>query len=650
MCRHATRFLLIFVAGIFSLAAKAAGLQDLPVSQLETRLRVIDSTLTKLAPYNIGNSVGSIGFRSLPHDTEDDLEWIEIELGEPSPIDEIVLVPAICRDATSAFQADGFPKSFRVLAGTDEDRKGKVIAQYNREDGLLPRIAPLVIACDIPRASWIRIEAQTLSQRAFDKKYVLQFSEILAFAGGKDVALQKPVTSSSNGPAFGWGLPYLVDGFLPYLMASPREQQSIAFVSPPNIRNPALTVDLGVSQPLSRIHLHAVDQSDTAPQAWAGDFGIPKLLRVEGANKPDFSDATTLIELHHEVVYDVGPIMMWSFPETNCRFVRLKTVVAGPASPYGPTRCALGLAEIELFSGDQNVALHKNVTANFEYYDYGLRKLANLTDGLNVYGEILPIRVWLEQLATRHELERERPLLAAEISKRYARQKTMFERLIWFTGLLAAGIVIIVMIDRVAKRRAIDQTRNRIAADLHDELGADMHAIGLLSDLAKSSKEAPEVLDDLHERIRSLTERAGQAMRHCTNMLEAKGLFGDLVGDMRRTAGRILTDLQHRFDIEGEESLPKLGARRRIDLIFFYQECLINIIRHSGATQVKTQLTVAKGKIRLTVCDNGRGLQGKVPFSLKRRPKLLGASLHTSDSGGARISLDMRIRRFAFLR
>jgi signal transduction histidine kinase len=46
-------------------------------------------------------------------------------------------------------------------------------------------------------------------------------------------------------------------------------------------------------------------------------------------------------------------------------------------------------------------------------------------------------------------------------------------------------------------QRVIDETRKRIAADLHDELGADLHAIGLLSDLALSARAAPERLGDL---------------------------------------------------------------------------------------------------------------------------------------------------------
>ena len=41
------------------------------------------------------------------------------------------------------------------------------------------------------------------------------------------------------------------------------------------------------------------------------------------------------------------------------------------------------------------------------------RSYAALTDGRNFYGEILPLRQWLGELALRHELELERPQLPA---------------------------------------------------------------------------------------------------------------------------------------------------------------------------------------------------------------------------------------------
>jgi signal transduction histidine kinase len=638
---------------MFAVSA-AATPGELPLAALEQRVHEIDGQLAQLANYNLGGGVGTIGSRSRGYDTAEQDEWVEIEFGDAVPLDQVVLVPAIRRDGVNGFQADGFPVAFRLRAGASGDRTGKIVGEFTGRDGLLPRIAPVVIPCHGMKASWIRIEATILSRREFDAKFVFQFSEILAFSGEENVALHKSVRypgSRERSVAPGWPDAAVVDGFLPYLMVAASGNKSVAYLSSSELGDqPTLTVDLGASFPLSRLHLHAVDQSDTVPQAFAGDIGIPRVLRVEGANAVDFSDARVLVELRHDTLYDVGPILMETFPATHCRYVRLVAVKMNHDQLFPSGTPRLGFAEIELFSNGRNVALHQPVVANFKTEDPA-RPLSSLTDGRNFYGTILPVREWLNQLAQRHELERERPLVAAEMTQRYGQQKTNLARLGGLTVVLVFGVVAIVVVNRIRQQRAIAQTRKRIAADLHDELGADLHALGLLSDLAQTAQAAPDRLADLLSRMRALTERTGKAARHCTNLLEAEDLHGDLVADMRHASERILADLLHEIEFEGEAALRQLTPRKRVDLLLFYQESLINTIRHSGATRARTRLVATDREVSLTVSDNGRGTAGEVPASLKRRARLLGAdvSVGPGSSAGTRIVLRLKRRWFGFL-
>lgn len=648
------QILTLLLAGLVAKVSAASPLENVSLGELEQRRQAIDGQLAQLANYNLGGGIGAIGFRSRAYETGHQSEWIEIDLGDAVPLDEVLLVPAIRRDGINGFQADGFPQAFRLRAGTSEDRTGKIVAEFTSRDGLLPRIAPLVIPCHGVIASWIRLETTLLSLREFDTKYVLQLSEILAFSGQENVALHKPVRSLGylrSYPAQGWSDTAVVDGFLPYLMAAAHGKKSVAFLNYSTLNdNPTLTIDLGASYPLSRLHLHAVDQSGTVPQAFAGDIGIPRVLRVDGANAPDFSDAKVLVELHHDTLYDVGPILPRTFPVAHCRYVRLVAVKLNTDPLFGSGSGRLGFAEIELFSQGRNVALQRPVTANFKTDD-PIRLLSSLTDGRNSFGTILPIRTWLNQLALRHALERERPLVSAELNQHYVRQKANVARLAGLAAVLAFGVVVIVLVNRIRQQRVIEQTRKRIAADLHDELGANLHAIGLLSDLALAARASPERLDDLMPQMRALTERTGHAARHCTNMLEAKELYGDLVADMRHASNRILADLQHEIEFTDEAKLRQLSPRKRIDMLLFYQESLINIIRHSGATRVHTRLSAANGEITLAVADNGRGLAGQVPASLIRRARLLRAEVAAgpSDPNGTRIVLRIRRRWFGIL-
>ena len=414
-----------------SLPAKAASVEAavamtaLSTNELEQRLVSIDAELATLASYSLLSGVGSVGYRTEAHKESAHPEWIEIELGKEETIDQVILVPAIWRDTKIGFRADGFPREFRIIVGTGQDDKGTVVASFGEQDNLLPRISPVVASFPATQASWVRVEASVLTPRAWDGLYFLQLSEIFVFGGEDNFALRKLVKTSCPEQDKGGARDkqFLTDGFVPYLMDAAQGEQSLAFLSETGIGDqPAMTIDLGTTLPLNRIHLHSLDLSDTVPQSNTADFGTPRRLLVEGANLADFSDAVPLIEYHMESIYDAGPIIMRRFKETLCRYVRLTAVEPFIDDLTEISGSQIGFAEIEIFSKDRNVALGTPVHANFAVKD-SERSFSALTDGRNLYGNILSLRAWLGELARRHDLEYLRPLVAAELGQRYARQK-----------------------------------------------------------------------------------------------------------------------------------------------------------------------------------------------------------------------------------
>ncbi|MGJ8643481.1 MAG: ATP-binding protein [Luteolibacter sp.] len=647
--------LAILATGLLSfqgtLAEQETKLSKLSQQQLEENLLEIGSEINRLARYSLRSGAGAVGYRSVAHDESEGREWIQINLDKVSPIEQIVLAPILWRDAKSGFRSDGFPAVFRILAGTDDESEGTEIARFDLGDKLLPRVAPLVIQIKETSASWVRLETTELSRRAFDQRFILQLSEIMIFSGEQNIALRRPVNCSSRHPrdlVHAWDKKFLVDGHMPYLMDAAQGEPSTPFITSVG-RHPAFIIDLGKVYPISEIHLHAVDQSATAPQAYPGNLGIPLELLVEGATQSDFSDATALLKILSGDASDTGPVMMWAIPETNCRFVRIR-------SPDVNTRSRFGFAEIEVLSGGHNVALNKTVfltSVNKPAPNPGSRFSSALTDGRNLYGNILPIRTWIDQLARRHEVEAKRPKIVAELNQRYAKQQKNLLLMTWVAALLAAAVGFTILIDRMLRMRQAARMRERFAADLHDELGANIHTIGLLGDLAREAESRDELLE-LLDRSREFTERSGVAIRNCTNMLEEPDLCGNLVDEMNRSAGSLLADIKHSLSFDGKEFLTQLSQRRRIDIFFFYKECLTNIIRHSGATKASTKVEGSLTKVTLTITDNGSGLEGSVPISLKRRARLLRAKLVIRDApgGGTRISLcvprswSSRIRSF----
>jgi signal transduction histidine kinase len=627
------------------------------LTQLEQRRDEIDQELSTLAHPTLRSGVGNLGWRSRSHDTPNEREQVEIQFKQETLFDEIVFVPLLWRDDYTGLQGDAFPNAFQIFAGRSGDTNGTVIATRGPEDCMTPRIAPLVIPVEPTTASWIRIEITELSPRVCDERYAAQLSEIMIFNQQENVALRQSVKISSVTRTKIRAMPHhaaLVDGFTPFVMNSAQGDHSRAYVGYYYYKGQedphcTFTVDLGESYPLNGIDLHAAGLIEAVPQLEPSDFAQPWFISIEGANQPDFKNGTQLVNFKRRNIYETGPILFINFPETDCRYLRIRSRIPYKAPvTHRDDVCCFGYAEIEIYSRGINVARGKEfkILGNIEYQDGNLE---NLSDGRNSYGNILPQREWVEQLARRHELEVARPVIEAEMNRRYEKQKVNLRRLGWLVAVLAAGTLVSILIERIIHLHQIALLQERFAADLHDELGADLHTIGLLSDLAADAGNDPKELSHLLKEIRTTTEDTGEAVRFVART-NTRIPYLNLVEMMKQIAERVMVHLVHEFTIEGSQHLNRLKARTRSDLFLFYKEALVNICRHAEATHLKTHLKATANEIRLTIADDGQGLPDitshTVPKSLHRRAHLMGAKVEVApaETGGTSVTLILKTR------
>lgn len=643
-------FSLLFWATASAFAEKKSDLPPNSITQLKQRLETIESSLDELASISIRGGFGPIGASSRQYNAPEQSIWIEIKLEKETPIDQIVMVPAISQNSQGKIQADGFPVEFTILAGTDADRKGRKIAYFNESDAHLPRRAPLIIDCSM-RASWVRLEISTLSRHALNERYILKLAEVLVFSGLENVALRRPVGTSS-GFIVGRSAQhpqFVTDGFLPYIMDAAKGRRSYPVISDGGTNEPySLSIDLGETKELSHINLHALYTNYSVPLYTTPDAGIPHDWVLESSSTENFTNPKTLAEVRYSSLLEVGPILQHRVRSLPSRYLRLREITPSfeaQASTDRRKRRLMGFGEIELISDNQNVALGKRFTANFKTSRD--QKMKNLTDGKNFYGEILPIRRWLNELAERRNLEIERKKIQMELDLLYIKQQN---RLIWMqrTAIgLAGGILVAILIGRMMSLRKIIRIRERMAANLHDELSADLHAVALLGDMAHKNIDQKAKLSGILTKIRDLSRHSRHSVRHCMNMLQAETACDDLVSEMKRANQRLLSEIDHQFHIDGLEWIQNLPSRKRLDLSLYYKECLINILRHSNASSCQTYLSGAADHIRLEFFDNGN-LINEVPPSLQRRAALLGAKIRyqVSQDGENNILLNLKTRPF----
>lgn len=150
-----------------------------------------------------------------------------------------------------------------------------------------------------------------------------------------------------------------------------------------------------------------------------------------------------------------------------------------------------------------------------------------------------------------------------------------------------------------------ERERKRIAADLHDDLGAKLLTIVHTSDDPRISTLAREALEEMRLSVRGLT---GKPVR-----------LADALGDWRaELMGRL-----SQSGIEGEwaspDDLPQtLSARTYVQTTRILRESTNNIIKHSGASQCSFTCGIADGDLQLVIQDNGNGIPLELDGRLDR--------------------------------
>jgi len=163
---------------------------------------------------------------------------------------------------------------------------------------------------------------------------------------------------------------------------------------------------------------------------------------------------------------------------------------------------------------------------------------------------------------------------------------------------------------RVEQQHAMEQERARIAQDLHDELGSSLTEITMLGVRARSAS-AP--LDKQNSYLEQMSEKARQMVTALDEIVWAMNPTHDSLASMVSYfsiyAERFLGLANIVWRLEGPFKTYEyaVDSRHRHQLFLAFKEALTNIVRHSGATEVRLSIQVEKKRVRLTVADNGRG-------------------------------------------
>ena len=177
------------------------------------------------------------------------------------------------------------------------------------------------------------------------------------------------------------------------------------------------------------------------------------------------------------------------------------------------------------------------------------------------------------------------------------------------TGWLLARARMKRRIEKLNIRNAREGERSRIARDLHDDLGASLTEISILAALA--AEDASD--STLHPSLDQLSVKAKNVVGTLDEIVWAVNPREDTLRSLVEyiaAFAREFLDIARiplRGDVTREIPGYPLGAPQRHGIFLAAREALNNIVKHSGATEVKLRIGIESNILEIRIEDNGRG-------------------------------------------
>lgn len=591
---------------------RLARLLSSSVRSMDVEIENLENQSQGLPLPELFNRSESLGYHSRRFDTPDEVHWVEVDLKQEQEIDQIAVLPVFVEVPLFEGQNYGFPLRFKIEVIGEDRSDVRIVTDHSSEDYHHTPGYPYTISLAEPiRGRYIRITS--LRHSKVYEHWAFAISEIMVLQGPINIAAGCPVNA---GP--GWS--YRMIGWTPDNLTdsqSPLGPPTVPALSPSNGLlcehaespevNKWMQVDLGRLYPVDAIRLLPSRPTDYVD---VPGLGFPVRFKIELSSRPEFSNGHLVFDSGSEAYPNPGDNAFELHAQgEEARYIR---VMARELSSQG-NQYAFSLGELQVYSGGNNVAIGKTVSASdvFENPNFPLWNLAGLVDGYNSQNRLVELPDWLTGLEERRQFSDRLIRLGEE---REQRAETIVVRAtagtLAVSGVLVITAIAFAMTYRKRKSRETEELRRQISRDLHDDIGGDLGGILLLSEgVLKQSDLSGETREDLQD-IHNIARGSSEALRDIVWLIREERNLEDLLLRLRETAQLALRKLPFTWSVEPERmptQIVPLNVRRHV--FFGFKETITNIRKHSRADQVEVNIKVdsSKQRIDLQVSDNGQG-------------------------------------------
>ena len=203
------------------------------------------------------------------------------------------------------------------------------------------------------------------------------------------------------------------------------------------------------------------------------------------------------------------------------------------------------------------------------------------------------------------------------------------------------------------QQRVLEQERLRISQDIHDDLGARVTQISLLSAMAqkdsafsdKARVEFEKISQMSQDLISALYETVWTVNPENDNLDAMVNYLCQRLNDLCTQAG-----LSCRLNISPIPNNVEISSRTRHNISMATREAVHNVTKHAKATQVTVYITFVEGVLTVSIHDDGCGFRpeggnrgGHGLLNMQRRMEYIGGSCQIDSSPGKGTAVHFRV-------
>ncbi len=202
----------------------------------------------------------------------------------------------------------------------------------------------------------------------------------------------------------------------------------------------------------------------------------------------------------------------------------------------------------------------------------------------------------------------------------------------------------------IRQLKANEQMRNRIARDLHDDIGSTLSSIGILSQVVENQIEKnPESVKGLVRRISESSEKVQRSLSDIvwtTKQIEES--LDSVIVKMKEFTAEMLEpkNIDYTFHVSDVSSIS-FSPLKQYSIYLIFKEAVNNCVKYAQASEVEIAITCANDVFNIMIKDNGIGFdevrvkQGNGLNNMTQRASSMNGSIkiYTKPQNGTRIEL-----------